>query len=260
MEQLDRSAQRRIVVLKWDRLYGDMIRRQVWDVWPNAVVRVYQSGLDALAAIQEATPDLFVAGAKIEDMDGLEHLEPFVHTTLPILIVTSRADFRTYNMLREVRYDGIYDGRAEGLEHLGPALRQVIQHRLYISPSMALNLRPPPRSIRKDTLTEKEHVVLSVIGDGSDNKQAAERLQMAHETVKTHRKRIMAKLGLHQQGELMLYALRHGYVLVTNTGILYPGFQRRLEKIRGAEVAVPTKAPQPEPPTFERPRLFVAPA
>ncbi len=81
---------------------------------------------------------------------------------------------------------------------------------------------------------------------------------MSHETVKTHRKRIMAKLGLHQQGELMLYALRHGYVLVTDTGVLYPGFQRQLERIRGAEVAVRTKTPQPEPPSFERRRLFVA--
>lgn len=68
----------------------------------------------------------------------------------------------------------------------------------------------------------------------------------------------MAKLGLHQQGELMLYALRHGYVLVTDKGVLYPGFQRQLSRIRGAEVAVRTKTPQPEPASFERPRLFVA--
>jgi DNA-binding NarL/FixJ family response regulator len=260
MEQLDRSAQLRVVVLKWDRLYGDMIRRQIWDVWPNAVVRCYQRGLDALNAIQESMPDLFIAGAKIDDMDGLEHLEPFTRTSLPILIVTSRADLRTFNMLRDVRYDGIYDGVSEGLEHLGPALRQVIQHRLYISPSMVPKLKPPPKSILKDTLTEKEHVVLSVIGDGSDNKQAGERLMMSAQTVKTHRKRIMAKLGLHQQGQLMLYALRHGYVLVTPGGVLYPGFRRKLEKIRGEVVAVPTKAPEPEPPSFERRRLFVGPS
>jgi hypothetical protein len=98
-----------------------------------------------------------------------------------------------------------------------------------------------------------------VIGDGSDNKQAAERLQMSRETVKTHRKRIMAKLNLHQQGELMLYALRHGYVLVTDTGLLYPGFQRQLEKIRGTEVAVRTKTPPAEPANFELRRLFVTP-
>lgn len=47
----------------------------------------------------------------------------------------------------------------------------------------------------------------------------------------------LAKLGLDQQGELMLYVLQHGHVLVTETGILYPEFQRRPEKIRGAKVA-----------------------
>ena len=259
MEQLTPIAQVRIVVLKWDRLYGDMIRRQIWDIWPNAIVRVYQRGCDALAAMQEDMPDLLITGVKIEDMDGLEHLEPFITAAMPILIVTSRADSRTFNMLRSVRYEGIYDGTAEGLEHLGSALRQVIQHRLYLSPSVVPHLKPPPRSIFKDTLTEKEHVVLSVIGDGSLNKQAAERLGMSRLTVKTHRKRIMIKLGLHTPGELMLYALRHGYVLVTPTGVLYPGFQRELQRLagqNGAAVAVPTNRMEPEPAGFQRQRLF----
>lgn len=259
MDQTTRNTQLRIVVLKWDRLYGDMIRRQIWDVWPSAVVRVFQRGIDALMAMQDDMPDLFISGVKIEDMDGLEHLEPFINAPTPILIVTSRADARTFNMLRTVRYDGIYDGSAEGLEHLGSALRQVIQHRLYLSPSVVPHLKPAPRSIYKDTLTEKEHVVLSVIGDGSLNKQAAERLGMSRLTVKTHRKRIMIKLGLHTPGELMLYALRHGYVLVTPTGVLYPGFQRELQRIageKGAAVAVPTSRMEPEPAGFQRPRLF----
>jgi hypothetical protein len=102
---------------------------------------------------------------------------------------------------------------------------------------------------------------LSVIGDGSYNKQAAERLGMSKETVKTHRKRIMAKLGLHTQGQLMLYALRNGYVLVTPTGVMYPGFQRTLQEIagsKGAKVAVPAKRPEPEPEGFQRRRLFVS--
>ena len=35
---MSRTTQFKVVVLKWDRLYGDLIRRQIWDVWPNAVV------------------------------------------------------------------------------------------------------------------------------------------------------------------------------------------------------------------------------
>lgn len=229
---LDNSASTsslRVVVLKWDRLYGDMIRRQIWDVWPNAIVRVFQCGFDALTSIQECVPDLFITGVKIDDMDGLEHLEPFIETTLPILIVTSRADPRTFNMLREVRYDGLYDGLAEGLENLTTALRQVLQHRHYVSPSMMQFLKQP-KNITLDALTDKEQVVLSVIGDGSDDDQASTRLGMSPNTVGTHRKSIMRKLGLHHKGELMVHALRQGYVMVTPRGVYYPGFQRRIQR------------------------------
>src|SRR5215211_3558061 len=98
MDQTTRGAQLRIVVLKWDRLYGDMIRRQIWDVWPGAVVRVFQRGLDALTAMQDDIPDLFITGVKIQDMDGLEHLEAVTPMPFPVLIVTSRADSRTFEM------------------------------------------------------------------------------------------------------------------------------------------------------------------
>lgn len=228
------NAKLRIVVLKWDRLYGDMIRRQILDVWPNAAVQVFQRGLDALDSIQASVPDLFITGAHIDDMDGLEHLEPFIDTSLPILIVTSRADARTFRMLHGLRYDGIYDGLAEGLENLSVALHQVLLHQLYISPSVAPHLKKP-KNITLDALTDKEQVVLSVIGDGSDDAQASERLGLAPQTVGTHRKAIMRKLKLHHKGQLMLHALQQGFVRVTPTGVYYPGFQRRIQRNGSAD-------------------------
>lgn len=224
------QAKLRIVVLKWDRLYGDMIRRQILDVWPNAEVQVFQRGLEALDCIQASVPDLFITGAHIDDMDGLEHLEPFAETSLPILIVTSRANARTFQMLQELRYDGIYDGLVEGLENLPAALHKVMLHQPYVSPTIVPQLKRP-KKITLDELTEKEQVVLSVIGDGSDDDQAAERLGMSPQTVGTHRKAVMRKLGIHHKGQLMLHAFRHGFVRVTPTGLFYPGFQRRIHKL-----------------------------
>jgi hypothetical protein len=49
--------------------------------------------------------------------------------------------------------------------------------------------------------------------------------------VNTHRTAIMSKLQLHHNGQLMLYALRQGYVLVTPDAISRPGFQRRIRKL-----------------------------
>ncbi|HEX9781821.1 MAG TPA: response regulator transcription factor [Opitutaceae bacterium] len=227
----------RIVDLKWDRLYGDMIRRQIWDVWPDASVHVFQSGFDALSSIQEKTPDLFIAGAKIHDMDGLEHLEPYVDSDLPILIVTSQKDEQTFNLLRTIRYDGLLDGFAEGLDVLPSVLRQVIQRRIYISSSFRDHLKPV-RNITLDALTPTQRVVLSVIGDGSTDDEASERLGIAPGTVNQHWKAIMAKLKLHHKGQLMLYALQQGYVRVTTDNIYYPGFQRRLQGRKTGEPEV----------------------
>ncbi|MEO6750802.1 MAG: response regulator transcription factor [Opitutus sp.] len=229
---LPKTAAPRIVVLKADRLYGDLICRQIKELWRNAIVQVFQRGLDALDAIQTSTPDLFITGVKLEDMDGLEHLEPFIERDLPVLVVTSRKDARTFGLLRNVRYDGIYDAYVEGLENLRSALEAVMVRELYVSSTFVQHLKKP-KNITLDTLTEKEQMVLSVIGDGSDDQEAAARLGLSHYTVNTHRKAIMAKLTLHHKGQLMLYALQQGYVHITPDGVYHPGFQRRIRESAG---------------------------
>ncbi|MGC4073966.1 MAG: LuxR C-terminal-related transcriptional regulator [Nibricoccus sp.] len=157
-------------------------------------------------------------------------MEPFIERDLPILIVTSRKNTRTLDLLRTVRYDGIYDDRAEGLTNLRTAVQCVLERQLYVSPSFAPHLKKP-KNITLDTLTEKEQMVLAVIGDGSDDNQAAERLKISSHTVNTHRKSIMAKLKLHHKGQIMMYAFVHGYVHVTPGGISLPGFQRKIRNL-----------------------------
>lgn len=231
MTTVSKTASPRIVVLKADRLYGDLIAREIRDSWRNAQVSVFQLGFDALDSIQASVPDMFITGVKIDDMDGLEHLEPFIDTTLPILVLTSRHDPRTLELLRDVRYDGLYDGNAEGLENLPVAMEEVMQRRLYVSPTMLPHLKRP-RNITLDTLTEKEQLVLSLIGDGTDDQQAATQLGLSPHTVGTHRKSIMAKLKLHHKGQLMLYAIQNGYLRVTQRNVFRPGFQRKIAAVR----------------------------
>jgi DNA-binding NarL/FixJ family response regulator len=234
---LPKTAAPRIVVLKANRLYGDMISRHIKDFWRKAEVEVFQKGFDALDSIQARVPDMFIAGVNVDDMDGLEHFEPFIDGKLPILIVTSQKDARTFSLLRSVRYDGIYDAREEGLENLYLAMQQAMRHHLYVSPSMMPHLTKPKGNIL-ETLTEKEQMVLSTIGDGSDDQEVAERLSLSPFTINTYRKTIMGKLDLHHKGQMMLYALQQGYVQVTPRGVVHPGFQRRIRAITLAKSSV----------------------
>jgi DNA-binding NarL/FixJ family response regulator len=89
-----------------------------------------------------------------------------VDTALPILAVTSRPDARMFKMLRKVRHDGLCDGRSEGLERLPVALRQVIQHRLYVSPSLVPHMQKR-KSVTLDELTEMEQIVFSIASEAA---------------------------------------------------------------------------------------------
>ena len=227
---LPKTAAPRIVVLKANRLYGQLICCRIKDLWRNAEVQLFQRGFDALDAIQTRMPDMFITGVNIDDMDGLEHLEPFIERNLPILIVTSRKDARTFSLLRSIRYNGIYDASDEVGDDLHTVIERVMDRLHYVSPSM-IPLLKPPKNITLDALTDMEEMVLSVIGDGSDDWQAAERLGLSRHTVNTHRKTIMRKLRLHHKGELILYAIQHGYVIVALGKVTQPGFQRRIREL-----------------------------
>lgn len=217
----------RVVVLKWDRFVGELMRREILALWPRATVEVFQRGWDALERIQEAPPDLLVAGGRLIDMDGLEHLEPFLNANLLILVVLSKRDRRTMSLLRTVRYDGLYDAPSEGTDNFHRALKAVIERQPYISPVCIPYLKAP-RNITLDSLTLTEEKVLSVIGDGTSNEEAAERLGVSKTTIISHRRSVMKKLKFHRTPELMLYAIREGYVRVTPEDTFRPGFQRAL--------------------------------
>lgn len=65
---------------------------------------------------------------------------------------------------------------------------------------------------RTATLTEREADVLRALARGAINKEIAEELGIGLTTVITHRRNIMEKLQLRSVAELMLYAIREGYV------------------------------------------------
>ncbi len=65
-------------------------------------------------------------------------------------------------------------------------------------------------------LTDKEQEVLELLGQGLSNEEAAPMLALSPETVQTHRRNIMKKLGLHNAMQLQSYALKRGFTSVTD--------------------------------------------
>ncbi len=60
-------------------------------------------------------------------------------------------------------------------------------------------------------LTKREQEVLDLIARGLNNQQIADKLFISPRTADTHRTNIMQKLDIHDAGNLVRYALEHGY-------------------------------------------------
>jgi DNA-binding NarL/FixJ family response regulator len=62
------------------------------------------------------------------------------------------------------------------------------------------------------TLSERELEVIALIAEGYTNQQIAEKLFLSSHTVNTHRKNIMAKLGINNTAGIVMYAVKSNLV------------------------------------------------
>jgi len=104
--------------------------------------------------------------------------------------------------------------KEDSADELITAVQRVAAGQTYMSSSVrryreSLLGRP---DLFSKVLSRREQEVLKVIGGGWTNEEAAALLGLSAETVKTHRRNIMARLDLHTSAELQAYALRHGFV------------------------------------------------
>ena len=72
-----------------------------------------------------------------------------------------------------------------------------------------------PAPAGSETLSDREHEVLTLIAEGLHNRDIAERLMISVKTVSRHRENIMRKLNLHDRVDLVKYAIEKGLINVS---------------------------------------------
>ena len=112
-----------------------------------------------------------------------------------------------------------YLTKDRSLEQLVEAIRRVYRGGMYVSPSLAEMLagrvaRPEPESAH-EALSDREFQVLRALAEGESLKAIAVRLDVSPKTVTTYRRRLLDKLGLESNAELVRYALEHGLLTVS---------------------------------------------
>jgi DNA-binding NarL/FixJ family response regulator len=95
------------------------------------------------------------------------------------------------------------------------AIRKIAAGGAFISAQVAeqLALGAMPGAVQSaphEVLTEREFEVFRQLVAGLSVTEVATRLNVSAKTVSTHKANLMQKLGVHNQTELVRYAIRHG--------------------------------------------------
>lgn len=118
------------------------------------------------------------------------------------------------NATRVLRAGGAgYITKESATHELASAIRIVANGGKYVSPSLALLLAlehsPGSQKPLHETLTDREYRVMWLLASGRQIIQIAQELSLSPSTVSTYRGRILKKLKLATNAEIVRYAISH---------------------------------------------------
>jgi two-component system response regulator NreC len=183
------------------------------------VVAEAEDGGDALRLIEQQRPDVVLMDLAMPGINGLQATRE-IGKRWPDIRVIALTVHDDEEYLFEMITAGASGYVLKGADpaDLVDAIRAVRKGEIFLQPPLTTKLvRDYLRRMRTgeagdgyDSLSVREHQVLSLIGEGHTAQEIAGILTISVSTVQTHRAHIMEKLNLRSRPVLMKYAIRHG--------------------------------------------------
>ncbi len=108
-----------------------------------------------------------------------------------------------------------YITKEAAADELVKAIREIHHGGKYISPRLAQMLACDLEKTGKlphEKLSDREFQILRLIGSGKEVGEISEMLSLSINTVNTYRKRLLEKMNMKSNAELMYYAIKHDLV------------------------------------------------
>lgn len=183
-----------------------------------SIVGEASDGLEAADMLERLHPDVIVLDLMMPGMNGLEVTRQAAHRSPNTNVVILSMHTNEAYVLEALRAGAkAYVLKSATSDELIRAIRQVVSGRRYLSPP--LSERAIEAYSRKaegtvmdpyEMLTTREREVLQLAAEGFTNAEIATKLSISPRTAETHRTNLMRKLGLHNQSDLIRFAIRRG--------------------------------------------------
>lgn len=168
----------------------ELVWKQNWDVVVLDITMPGRSGLDVLREIKKSKP------------------------RLPVLVLSMHPENQFAVRVLKSGAAG-YMTKESAPDELVGAVRKVLAGGRYVSNSLAENLAASLSVNQKapqEKLSDREFQVLRLIASGKMVMDIARELSLSVKTISTYRSRILEKMGMKNNAELMHYAIQHRLV------------------------------------------------
>jgi len=183
--------------------------------YPDLVVTdEANNGQEVLDKIWKNNYDVVLLDITMPGMTGLEALKQLKNDRpkLPVLILSMHPEEQYAVRVLRAGASG-YLTKESAPDELITAIRKISQGRKYITPSLAERLASEFEADSEkplhDILSDREYQVLRMIAEGKTVKHIAKELSLSIKTVSTYRTRIMDKMKMKSNAEVMHYVIKH---------------------------------------------------
>lgn len=172
------------------------------------------NGQEVLDKIWKNDYDMVLLDITMPGMTGLEALKQLKNDKpkLPVLILSMHPEEQYAIRVLRAGASG-YLTKESAPDELITAIRKISQGKKYITPSLAERLASEFEADSErplhDILSDREYQVLCMIAAGKTLTHIAGELSLSIKTVSTYRTRIMEKMKMKTNAEVMHYVIKH---------------------------------------------------
>ncbi len=166
-------------------------------------------GEEALAQIERLQPDVALVDVRMPKLGGIELTRRARRSAAGtgVLLYTGYGDRALLTEGLDAGVSGFVLKEAP-IDDLLRAIRSVAAGGSYVDPVLAGTLAGLPAGAKRPELTVRERDILRLLADGLSNEEIGNKLFISPETVRTHVRKAMAKLGAETRTQAVARALR----------------------------------------------------
>ena len=171
-------------------------------------------GAEAIEKARRLRPDVVLMDLLIPVIDGISATSIIRRESPETRVIALTSVVDSALVTGSIRAGAVgYLLKDADANELRTVIKAVAAGQVQLSPQVSSYLlRELQEPVRPTTLTDREAQVLNLLAQGKSNKEIASYLQIAEDTVKSHIRHILTKLGVQSRTQAVILAIRQGLV------------------------------------------------